>query len=62
MTFVMGENASATTKIFVALSPTTCMSSIVKVIIGFESNGLGVTLENMNRDYKNFSIMKGLIL
>jgi len=60
MSFVMGENASAGSKIVNAFSPTTCMSSIVKVIIGFESNGLGVTLGNLNRDFKNFSVLKGL--
>jgi hypothetical protein len=60
MTFVMGENASASMKIVNAFSPTTCMSSIVKVIIGFESNGLGISLDNLDRDFKNFSVLKGL--
>jgi len=58
--FVVGENASASSKALVSLFPTICMSSMVKVILGFESNGHGVLWSNFERDYKNFSISTGM--
>jgi hypothetical protein len=50
--FVVGEDASAVAKGIGALFPTTCMASMVKVIIGFEANGLGLTMDNLGKDYK----------
>ena len=45
---MVGENSSAMVKAIGALFPTTCMASMVKVVIGFETNGLGVSMDNLN--------------
>jgi len=58
----VGDNSSAVLKGFGALFPTTCMASMVKVIIGFETNGLGINMDNLNRDYKQFTMMGGYII
>ena len=38
------------------------MSEMVKVILGFESNGHGVLWTNIERDYKNYSVYMGMIM
>jgi hypothetical protein len=59
---VVGDNSSAVLKGVGALFPTTCMASMVKVIIGFEANDQGVNLSNLDRDYKQFTMMGGYII
>ena len=50
------------TNCLIALLPTFGMSITVKTMLGFEQNGMGVNMYNIERDYKNFSVLWGYIM
>jgi hypothetical protein len=38
-----------------SIMPTGCMNNTVKVITGFELNGMGITMSTLRRDYRNYN-------
>ena len=61
MSFNVGENAPTWKKFMISLSPTACMTQTLKVILGLELNGLGVTMGTLDKDYRNFNCRLGFL-
>ena len=57
-----GEKSSTLSNAILSLLPTTCMTALVKVILGLEQNGLNVEWGNLDRDYKHYSVKLGLTM
>jgi ATP-binding cassette subfamily A (ABC1) protein 3 len=36
------------------------MQQTIKVITGFENNGLGITMSTIDKEYRNYSVLMGL--
>jgi len=59
LTLQVGEQAPTWKKFLMALSPCACMQATVKVIAGFEGNGVGVTMDHLSQSYRNWNCALG---
>jgi hypothetical protein len=57
-----GEKTTLFSNCVLSLFPTTCLTAMLKVLLGFEQNGLSVQWSNITMDYKNYSMLAGLIM
>jgi hypothetical protein len=48
-------------RVAVSVFPTGCMYNTIKVITGFELNGMGIDMDSIHRDYRNYSVKTGII-
>jgi hypothetical protein len=57
-----GEKSTYVGNIILSIFPTTCMTAMVKVVLGFEQNALGVGWDSTTLDYKKYTVLTGLIM
>ena len=55
-----GEKSTYLGNMLLSLFPTTCMTAMIKVILGFEQNALAVDWSTLTLDYKKYSVLTGL--
>jgi len=59
LTLQVGEQAPTWQKVLLSLSPCACMTQLVKAIVGFELNGVGITMDGLFKWYRNFNAFIG---
>ena len=46
-------------RVLFSIMPTGCMNNTVKVITGFELNGMGINMNTLHRDFRNYNTLVG---
>ena len=59
VTLNLQEHAPYWQKVCISCFPTAAMNQTIKVMMGFELNGMGIEMHNLNRAYRNYTMQTG---